>query len=502
MSASAGPKIVAFGGGKGGIGKSLAAANVAMNLAAMGKDVVLVDAAFGGPTLHAFTGVAKLARSLGDYVRAPSVEVLAGSRCATPLPTMTLISAAGDRDSVRMPATGLASKFIGDLRQLECEWVVLDLASGCAPFTLELFIRADIPVALAIPDQASVEQLFTFLRAAFTQRLAMMSISASLPSNDLAAPLDLYLHALGDKQVTAHALGQAMLGFVPHLVVNSARSKADMELGRAVASAGHRRLGLPIDYLANLEYDEAVWAATRRRRPVILEFPESRAAKGFEKTARSLLTVRPPRLDGAVLPSDNHYDLLEVHPTASFEDIRRANRRMRDIYSPDSIAIAGLYDPATLEAAHRRFDLAYTTLMDAVRRREYDLALYPDGPPSQLGAPLLTPHSIPSTTAAPPRHIRETRPPMPPLAADTSFDGALLKHIREAFGLTLRELSERSKIGMQYLEALEADAFDKLPAPVYVKGFLGEYARLFGLDAARVRATYVGRLEPAAAEAE
>ena len=77
MSAPAGPKIVAFGGGKGGIGKSLAAANVAMNLAAMGKDVVLVDAAFGGPTLHAFTGVAKLARSLGDYVRAPSVEVLA-----------------------------------------------------------------------------------------------------------------------------------------------------------------------------------------------------------------------------------------------------------------------------------------------------------------------------------------------------------------------------------------------------------------------------------------
>lgn len=500
MTAPAGPRIVAFGGGKGGIGKSLAAANVAMYLATLGKDVVLVDAAFGGPTLHAFTGVAKPQRSLGDYVRAPSLDLLATLRCATAVPGLTLVSPAGDRDSVRTPATALAGKFIGDLRQLDCDWIVLDLASGCAPFTLELFIRADIPVVLAIPDQASVEQLFTFLRAAFAQRLAMLSISATLPTQELAAPLDLYLQSLEDKQVTSHALGQAMLGMVPHLVVNSARSKADMELGRAIASAGHRRLGVPIDYLANLEYDEAVWAATRRRRPVILEFPESRVAKGFEKTARSLLTVRPPRLDGAVLPSDNHYDLLEIHPTASFEDIRRANRRIRDIYSPDSIAIAGLYDPASLEAAHRRIDLAYTTLMDAVRRREYDLALYPDGPPSQLGAPLLTPLSIPSTTAAPPRHIRETRPPMPPLGADTLYTGPLLKHIREAFGLTLRELSERSKIGMSYLEALEADAFDKLPAPVYIKGFLGEYARLFGLDATNVRATYLGRVEPVAEE--
>ena len=43
-------------------------------------------------------------------------------------------------------------------------------------------------------------------------------------------------------------------------MINSARSKSDMELGRAVASVARRRLAVPIRYLGHLEYDEAVWA--------------------------------------------------------------------------------------------------------------------------------------------------------------------------------------------------------------------------------------------------
>ena len=151
-----------------------------------------------------------------------------------------------------------------------------------------------------------------------------------------------------------------------------------MELGRAVASAARRRLGTPMRYLGHLEYDEAVWASTRRRRPLLIEHPETRIAKCFERVARGLHgRARRRRTDGDVLPSDSHYELLEVPPTASFEDIRRANRRIRDIYGAESIAIAGLYDPASLEAVHRRLDLAYTTLMDAAKRKDYDHGAVP-----------------------------------------------------------------------------------------------------------------------------
>ncbi len=64
--------------------------------------------------------------------------------------------------------------------------------------------------------------------------------------------------------------------------------------------------------------------------------------------------------------------------------------------------------------------------------------------------------------------------------------GPWLKGQREARGVTIAEIAESSKISVRYLEALERDRFDVLPAPVFVRGFLREYARVVGLDADEV----------------
>ncbi|HSM12513.1 MAG TPA: RodZ domain-containing protein [Thermoanaerobaculia bacterium] len=60
--------------------------------------------------------------------------------------------------------------------------------------------------------------------------------------------------------------------------------------------------------------------------------------------------------------------------------------------------------------------------------------------------------------------------------------GAWLRTQREARGISLREIADASKISVRYLEALEQDRFGILPAPVFVRGFLREYARVVGLD--------------------
>jgi cytoskeletal protein RodZ len=86
---------------------------------------------------------------------------------------------------------------------------------------------------------------------------------------------------------------------------------------------------------------------------------------------------------------------------------------------------------------------------------------------------------------------------MPEITASTEFTGPLLRQIREAIGVELREIAEKSKIGMAYLHALEGEIFAKLPAAVYVRGFLAEYARALGLDAERVKQTYLARFKAA-----
>jgi cytoskeletal protein RodZ len=48
--------------------------------------------------------------------------------------------------------------------------------------------------------------------------------------------------------------------------------------------------------------------------------------------------------------------------------------------------------------------------------------------------------------------------------------------------ISLRDIADRTKISLRYLEAMEADRFDLLPAPIFAKGFLREYARYVGLS--------------------
>ena len=65
---------------------------------------------------------------------------------------------------------------------------------------------------------------------------------------------------------------------------------------------------------------------------------------------------------------------------------------------------------------------------------------------------------------------------------DSESFGTWLRRQRELREITLREIADTSKISLRYLQALEDDRFELLPAPVFAKGFLRQYARYVGID--------------------
>ncbi len=69
--------------------------------------------------------------------------------------------------------------------------------------------------------------------------------------------------------------------------------------------------------------------------------------------------------------------------------------------------------------------------------------------------------------------------------------GTWLRRQREIREIPLREIAEVTKISVRYLEALEQDRFDILPAPVFAKGFLREYSRYVGIDPDEVVNSYL-----------
>jgi len=75
--------------------------------------------------------------------------------------------------------------------------------------------------------------------------------------------------------------------------------------------------------------------------------------------------------------------------------------------------------------------------------------------------------------------------------------GSSLREARERQKLELSEIERETRIRSRYLQALEEDRFDRLPAPAYAKGFLRTYADYLGLDAQRFVDEYNARFAPA-----
>ena len=276
----------------------------------------------------------------------------------------------------------------------------------------------------------------------------------------MPSPLDLY-HAVkdGDPSVAGRVL-EEINRYRPRIVVNQTRTRADLDLGAQLKSAGKRRLGLNIDYLGHLETDDAVWGAVRKRRPLVVDHPESKVSKNVERIVRKLLAQstfdhnergQPPPGEPKRTEEQTLYEVLEIDPGASDEDIRRAYKRMREMYAADSMVVCGLYTPARLEVVHARIDEAYDTLLDPDKRKLYDVKLFPDGippratvtPTTGVAANAVVDPSQPARADATPVRVQV---PEPIIDANTEFTGALLKTLREARGIDLADISQRTKV--------------------------------------------------------
>ena len=68
--------------------------------------------------------------------------------------------------------------------------------------------------------------------------------------------------------------------------------------------------------------------------------------------------------------------------------------------------------------------------------------------------------------------------------------GKILSEARISRGLTLDDVERDTRIARRYLEALEHDEFEIIPAPVYCRAFLRTYAQYLGIDPKEVLQFY------------
>ncbi len=180
----------------------------------------------------------------------------------------------------------------------------------------------------------------------------------------------------------------------------------------------------------------------------------------------------------------NLYEFLEVEPFTTEEEIRKSYKGLQLRFNPDAMVVYGLYERNEAKELLEDLRLVYETLLDPTKKQEYDSKHYPDGEPPR--SQRLTKNAFTS----------RMRPLVPPDVAeefvmDRVLNGQALSSLRDFQHVSLEEISERTKIQLPYLIAIEQEDFAELPAEVYIKGFLKQMAQVLSIPTEKLLSDYL-----------
>lgn len=284
--------IVSVGSGKGGVGKSVIAANLAMLLAKQGKRVVLADLDVGGADAHILFGILHPPLTLTDFVerRVERLEDVLQPISAHPF--LHLLPGTGDTLATANLPYAKKKRLIRHFKQLEADLIIIDIGAGTSYHALDFFLMADHYLTVATPDPTSVLDLYRFIKLAAIRRvlsafLSRDAVSEALSERDFGS-IEEVIQAVGETDANARDTAARMLkGFQPHLIVNRVSGKSRVNVLQ-LKKLLKEYVGGELALLSEIPDDPAMVRAIRGYLPVVEFEPTAPASVALEEAARLL----------------------------------------------------------------------------------------------------------------------------------------------------------------------------------------------------------------------
>lgn len=300
-------EIWAVGSGKGGTGKSFLTSSLAISLAKLGKNVVLVDADLGCANLHTYLGMGAISETLSDYItgRETNLEKVVVD---TPIANLRLISGAHDILEMANPTHARKSALLRAFAELDFDYLLLDLGAGTAYNTLDFFLAADKGILMVTPEPAAIENAYRFIKSTYFRYMKMVAKKYQIrqlveQAMDLKNALGVHtVHDMVERICEADAevgevLRTGLQKLRPRLVVNQVRSVDDLTLGFSMRSSVEKYFGIRMDYSGYVEYDDTVWKSARERKPAVSAYPYASPARCVDRLMHNLLNDEQLELD-------------------------------------------------------------------------------------------------------------------------------------------------------------------------------------------------------------
>jgi flagellar biosynthesis protein FlhG len=324
-------QILSIASGKGGVGKSLVAANLSIALANAGKKVVLVDLDLGGSNLHLILGNRIPEKGIGTFLNRPFTtidEII----YETDYTNLLFIPGEAELPGAANISTTQKKKLINKLLTLDADYLVADLGAGTSFNTMDMFLLSGQGLIVTTPTLTATLNAYLFLKNAVF-RIMSASFTKKSPAYEYLETLrkdgeslqKVFIPRLVEniKKIDPVSYEKYMTrinGLKPRLILNMLEDPKDAAKAGKLRHSCKEYLGINLDHLGIMYRDELQTVALNSRLPIVSYKPKSVLSQAIFRIADKIIeheddiSTRPLTFD----ESNTSFQVAEMEAEVDF----------------------------------------------------------------------------------------------------------------------------------------------------------------------------------------
>lgn len=353
-------QILPIASGKGGVGKSLLSANLAIALGQAGKKVVLADLDLGASNLHLALGHNVKNNSIGTYLTDKSsfqsiiepteydnVSFIAGD---SQIPGLTTLKAAQK------------TKLLRNFHSIDADFLILDLGAGTHQIILDMFLQSPQGILVTAPTVTATldgylflkNSVFRLLNTTYKRGSAGHQYLEQLKTNSDAMK-SIYIPKLVDQlsvvdPVNTGLFKTRMNQFKPRLVMNMIDDPKDTDRAQRIRNSCSQYLGMDLEYLGLMYRDQLQDKALSSRLPVIIYKPNCVLSQAIYRIAEKVIAAEPRYFDDDFTNTiDSATSFMQAEEDAN-DDYNLKLSGLNDLIGSGQLSTAELIDMIKTQA--------------------------------------------------------------------------------------------------------------------------------------------------------
>lgn len=322
-------QIIPIASGKGGVGKSLISANLAIALGKAGKKVILADLDLGASNLHLALGHHSPKLGMGtfltgqtkfqDIIQETDYENVYFIPGDSEIPGLSSIKASQKNSIMR------------HFRQLDADFLILDLGAGTHLSILDFFLMSPQGIIVTAPTVTATLNGYLFLKNVVF-RLMQNSFKKGTVAHkilddlkkDAASLQRLYIPKLAEKIMeldpeSASIFYKQMEQFQPRLILNMVDEPKDADKAHKIRRSCKEYLSLDLEFLGVSYRDTLQDVALASRLPITVYKPQSLLSQGIFRIAEKILASDTISFSNDNISIDESFQNAEAEALEDYE---------------------------------------------------------------------------------------------------------------------------------------------------------------------------------------